>query len=92
MLTPAYAICSLIRIPFLGPVICLAFLLLAYGLVYMCLNRSNLWLTVVCVILAAISTASSREIYQQTKRMIGHGLPNSIVQESIFAHIFLKGE
>ena len=90
ILSPAYAISSLVRIPFLGPVICIAFLALAWCVVFICLYHSKLWLIPVCLVLAVISTASSYEIYEKTKNMIGNGLPSGAVQAAIFVNIFLK--
>jgi hypothetical protein len=44
VLSPAFAICSLVRVPFLGLVVCIGFLPLAYITVSFSLARSRIWL------------------------------------------------
>jgi len=89
LLTPAYVFCIFVPVPFLGPIVCIGFLILAYGLVFSLLTRSRFWLILVCVMIVCISTFSSREIYQRTKPLLGYPMASKIVQKIIFLEIFL---
>ena len=73
LFSPAFAICSLVRVPLLGLVVGIGFLTLSHIAVSFSLARSKIWLISTCLVLAAISTESSREIYQKTKTVVGDG-------------------
>ena len=87
VLSPAFAICNLIRVPFFGPVVCIAFLALAYVAVSYFLTRSRIWLIVSCLALGAISTESSREIYHATRAGAGYGLQSTLVEGTIIKRV-----
>lgn len=87
VLSPAFSICSPIRVPFFGPVVCIAFLALAYVAVSYFLTRSRIWLIVCCIALGAISTESSREIYHATRAGAGYGLQSTLVEGTIIKRV-----
>lgn len=87
VLSPAFTICNLIRVPFFGPVVCIAFLALAYVAVSYFLTRSRIWLIVTCLALGAISTESSREVYHATRAGAGYGLQSTLVEGTIIKRV-----
>lgn len=87
VLSPAFTICSPIRVPFFGTVVCIAFLALAYVAVSYFLTRSRIWLIVCCIALGAISTESSREIYHATRSGAGYGLQSTLVEGTIIKRV-----
>jgi len=88
LLTPAYIFCNFVPVPFLGPVVCIGYLLLAYSLVFALSNRSSSWMILVCVMIVCISILSSREIFQRTKPLLGISNPSKHIQKIIFLEIF----
>ncbi len=92
LLSPAFSICSLVRVPFLGLVVCIGFVTFAYIAVSLSLAHARIWLISTCLVLVAISTESSREIYQKTKTAAGHGLGSAAIEGTIIKRIVLGTE
>jgi hypothetical protein len=90
ILAPAYLLSGLSSLKFVTPIICSLFLAVAFGVIRLSLTRNKNWLIVGCFVVVCFSTLSSRQIFLNSKPILGLDISSEMIQSKIYLEIFHK--